>query len=65
MNPLDAASTEDKSQERTTKSFLYSNFTDHRKRKKKGIDIQRQRGQTILQKGQKIMKRGQKVQFDR
>jgi hypothetical protein len=33
MNPLDAVSTKDMPRERTTKSFLYSNFIDHQKGK--------------------------------
>jgi hypothetical protein len=33
MNSFDATSTKDKLQERTTKSFLYSDFADHWNRK--------------------------------
>jgi hypothetical protein len=35
MNPLNAASTEDESQERIIKLFLYLSFTDHQKKRKK------------------------------
>jgi hypothetical protein len=53
MNPLDATSTEDKSQERTTKSFLYSNFADHRKRKKKELTFKDKEDKQSYKKGKK------------